>query len=164
MKHEITKTQNGRLVYVDLIHSLAGNSIADHPYLLTLIKERLSRPIFLEPLTREEYDMGRTVGYDFVIETSNKDTILYARLFNETTYTRFIKNGKPTPTPYLSIELKQDPIGHYELLNTWIGRLSPPKPGDPLEVPQSKEYWNNHAVVLDKQRLQTRSVTKVCPY
>jgi hypothetical protein len=164
MKHLITKTHNGKPVYVDLIHSQAAAHIAAQPRLLSLVEEVLRQTRVDTPTMHIEQDMGREIGYSFVVKTSESDTILYARLIRDQTYTRFIKNGKPLATKYLSILLGVDPSGSYELQDTWIGRLRPPRPGSNNETTTSKPYWENHAFVFDGQAMQARTVTKVCPY
>lgn len=164
MKHTVALTRNGIPVYVDLVRSQAAIHIARQPRLLGLVKEALEK---ISARTREisiEQDMGRTIGYNFVVETTDKDTVLYAQCVRDTTYTRFVKNGKPKLTRFLTIVLRHDEDGNYELHDTWIGRLSPPRPGSTQETEGSKEYWANHAFVLDGQPLQLSTVTKVCPY
>lgn len=164
MKHLVGKSKNGVPVYVDLIHSVAAGHIAQQPYLLGLVEEALQRTALHESEVSIEHDMKRTVGYDFVINTTDKDVVFYARLLRDTVYTRFVKNGKPTPAQHLVLILRRDDSGEYELLDTWIGRLIPPRPGSAKETSESKTYWESHAMILDSHSLQTRTLTKVCPY
>jgi hypothetical protein len=163
MKHPVGKTKNGVPVYVDLIASKAAKHIAEQPYLLQLIKEVLKGVEAHDPDLKLEKDMGRAIGYDFVVNTTPKDIIFYAQLSRDEVYTRFVKNGQPHSTQYLSIELHRHD-NSYELQDAWIGRLSPPRPGSGAETTDSLDYWSVHAVVLDKQSLQLRTLTKVCPY
>jgi hypothetical protein len=99
-----------------------------------------------------------------VVETTDKDTVLYARLLRDSVYTRFVKSGKPAQTSYLTIVLELDDNNEYELVDTWIGRINPPRPGSAHETAQSKPYWANHAFVFDNQPIQTSTATKECPY
>jgi len=164
MKHPIGQTSNGIAVYVDLIHSKAAAHIAQHPPLLGLIKETLSQTIAHDENLNIEHDMGRMIGYNFVVKTAERDQILYAKLVRDDVYTRFVKNGKPRPSQYLTIVLHYDENGEYELLDTWIGHTHPPKPGSNNETDESRTFWANHAHILDKQSLQSHSATKECPY
>ncbi|HSX32282.1 MAG TPA: hypothetical protein VLF43_03405 [Candidatus Saccharimonadales bacterium] len=164
MKHSIGHTRNGIPVYVELISSMAGRHIAQQPSLLGLIKEALRDTKASGAKLNVECDMGRPVGYNYVVETTEKDTIVYACLMHDDVYTRFVKNGKPLATQYLTMTLYRDTHGHYELKDAWVGRNTPPRPGTPNESAESKPYWENHAFVLDNQAVQTRTVTKVCPY
>jgi hypothetical protein len=111
-----------------------------------------------------EYDMQRVIGYDFVVDTTDKDTVFYAQLLRDPIYTRFVKNGKPAPAQHLALILRKDEDGEYQLVDTWIGHISPPRPGSSNETPESKPYWERHALVSDNQSIQSRTLTKVCPY
>lgn len=164
MKHPVTQTHNGVMVYVDLVQSPAAAHIASQPHLLGLVREALARRNLNTAEIRMEQDMGRPIGYDFVAPTTENDTVFYAQLLRQSTYTRFVKKGEPLATSYLTIILKRDDSGAYELRDTWIGHLSPPLPGATNEAQDSKSYWSSHAHIFDKQPLQLRSVTKVCPY
>lgn len=164
MKHPVGRTRNGIPVYVDLIRSQAAAHISQRPSLLGLVEKALSEITANDSEIRIEYDMGRAIGYNFVVKTTTEDSIMYAQVLRDNTYTRFIKNGKPLPTQYLTILLQRDDDNAYELHDTWIGRIRPPRPGSDNETTASKSYWANHAFVLDNQSLQARTVTKVCPY
>ena len=164
MKHPITQTRNGSPVYVDLIHSYAAAYVAQNPQLLGVVRELLEQVTTTSAEVRLDKNMGRVIGNNYVVETTEKDTILYAQRLRDTSYTRFVKNGSPLPTPYLSIILRRDDEGSYELHDLWIGRLNPPRPGSGNETAKSKSYWANHAFVFDGQPIQARTITKVCPY
>ncbi|HEX7963085.1 MAG TPA: hypothetical protein VF466_00695 [Candidatus Saccharimonadales bacterium] len=164
MKHYIGQTLNGMQVCVDLIGSQAAKQIAQQPQLLTLAKEMLEQIAVKGTQVNVEHDMGRLIGYSFIIATKDTDTILYARLLKDDLYTRFVKNGKPLSTHYLTVTLLQDSGNNYELSDIWIGRLTPPRPGSTDETDESRSYWLNHAFVLDSQPLQQRTMTRTCPY
>lgn len=164
MKHPITTTKNGVEVYVNLIHSEVSVRISRQPYLLGLIKDGLSGMSLKKPELVIEHDFGRTIGNAEVVETTDKDVILYAQILKNDTYTRFVKNRRTDPSSFLTMILKRDEDGNYELVNTWIGKMTPPLPGEADEEPTSKTYWDNHAVVMDGQPLQLRTLTKDSPY
>ncbi|HLZ15113.1 MAG TPA: hypothetical protein VKQ34_03920 [Candidatus Saccharimonadales bacterium] len=165
MKHPVGRTQNGKQVYVDLIYSDAAKHIAAQPHLLRLIAEVLPQTTLTGSSLSIECDMGRTIGYDFVVSTGETDSVFYAQLVHDNIFTRFIKNGEPLATPYLTLVLELDTKKDvYELRNAWIGRLCPPLPGSEQEIAESKAYWARHAFVLSNQPLQLRTVTKTCPY
>lgn len=164
MKHLIGLTRNGVRVYAQLIGSRAAESVASRPQLLSLAKEMFANVTLNEAEISFEYDMDRPIGYSFVVETSEKDTIFYGRLLKDDTYTRFVKNGKPQPTRYITVTLLRDNDNNYELSDIWIGRIAPPRPGSANETAEGKRYWSNHALILDKQPLQLKTLTKICPY
>jgi hypothetical protein len=164
MKHPIARTQNGIAVYVDLINSPAAAAVGREPRLVDMVRRILEQTDATTPVVRIESNMGKNVGYNMVVETSEADTILYAQLIRQNTFTRFVKNGKPGSTTYVSVILRRDDEGNYELNQLWLGRLRPSQPGSNDESVNSKPYWASHAFVLDTQPIQHRSVTKVCPY
>jgi hypothetical protein len=164
MKHSIGHTRNNVEVYVDLIHSDAAKHISQQPHLLGLVQEALRNVSLSDSEVSIEYDMGRPIGYNFVVSTTEKDTVFYAQLLRDNVYSRFVKNGKPLATQHLALVLHRQEDKSYELLDTWVGRLDPPRPGSTNETMKSKAYWETHAVVLDKQPLQSRTITKISPY
>lgn len=164
MKHTIGLTHNNVTVYVDLIHSQAGNQIARSPYMLGLLRELIERTVINGKELQFDQDMGRPIGHESIVETSEADTIIYAQKLKDSTYTRFVKNGKPQQTQYVTLILRKDSDDSYELLDTWIGRLTPPRPGSEHEIATSKPYWATHAYLLDGEPVQSKSITKVCPY
>ncbi len=164
MKHPIAKTKNGIAVYVDLVSSPAAAAVGRDPRLVDMVRRILLQTDAQTPIVRIESNMGKNVGYNMVVETSESDTILYAQLLRQQVYTRFVKNGRPSSTQYVSVILHRDEAGEYELYQLWLGRLRPSQPGSTDESAHSKPYWESHAFVLDTQPIQHRSVTKVCPY
>lgn len=167
MSHLIGKTRNDIAVYVDLIGSDAAKHIAQRPHLMKLAAEVLKTMSPRGATASIEYDMGRPIGYDFVVATPADagDAVFYAQIAKDTTYTRFIKNQKPKATQSLSVMLERNPENaSYNLLDVWIGHLSPPRPGSDEENTDSKPYWAEHACIFDNQPLQLRTLTKDCPY
>lgn len=164
MRHLVGQTRNGMQVHTQLIGSRAGRHISQQPQLLSLAKEMLAAVSLHGPTASIEHDMKRPIGYSFAIETTDKDTILYGRLVKDEVYTRFVKNGKPTLTSYLTAILSKENGNNYELSDIWIGRLMPPRPGSDNETAESRPYWSNHALILDGQPLQAQTVTKTYPY
>jgi hypothetical protein len=164
MKHPVVQAKNGVTVYVNLIGSQAAESIAQYPYLLGLVKELLQQTKIVGPLSYFDHDMGRAVGSANVVETSDKDTILYAQALHGDLYKRFVKNGKPLSTQHISVILRRDDEGDYELVDTWVGPLRPPHPGTESETKASRSYWDTHAFVLDREPIKLRTLTKTCPY
>jgi hypothetical protein len=164
MKHLIAHSRNGAAIYVELVNSPAAARIAQQPHLLKLVKEVLEQTATHGADMCIEKDMGRSIGYSFVVETSEKDTVLFAQLLHDDTYTRFVKHSKPLSTQYLTIILRRDSDSAYEVRDTWIGRLCPPRPGGSDETDASRPFWANHAFIFEGQPLQLRTVTKKSPY
>lgn len=164
MKHTIATAKNGPQVYVNLIGSYAGDSIGQHPYLLGILKEIVEKSKLSGPKMSFEQDMGRPVGSADVVETTEKDVILYAQTPHGEDFLRYVKNGKPESTNHVSLTLIRDEDGNYELTQTWVGRMRPPYPGTDSETKAGREYWDKHAFVLDRQPIKLRTLTKTRPY
>jgi len=164
MKHVIGSTSNGSSVYVDLIRSKAAKQISAQPQLLVFAKEAFKGLALSKDSIEIEHDMGRTIGYDFTIETNDKDTVFYAQLIKATDFTPYVKNGTPASTTHLSVILKKASDDEYELLDMWVGKMSPPLPGSENATAKSALYWSSHAIIYTNQAIQTRSLTKTSPY
>lgn len=165
VKHHIGTSKNGIPVYADLIQSQTAKQVSRQPHLLTLVEEALRNMTLKGADIIVDHDMKRPVGYSFVVPTTDADKVFYAKLLRDPVYTRFVKDGKPLTTTYLTLTLLHHPNDNaYELLSVEIGRARPPRPGSPKETAESKPFWANHAYVLDKQSLQSTTITKVCPY
>lgn len=164
MRHVAGYTKNELVVYVDLINSQAAPHIAAQPHLLGLAKEALGQVKARGERLKLEHDTGRPIGFENVVEVPADEKVLYARLMNDDLYSRFTRKGEPKRTSYISFTLRREGAGSYVLADAWIGRLKPPRPGSPNETPASREYWSNHAFLLDTQLMQKHSRTEVCPY
>lgn len=165
MIHLICTTKDGTEVYANLINSTVSNTIARHPQLISLLKEALVDSKLSDPEVRLERDMGRGIGYDFIVDAPSEDTVFYAQVLGDSVYTRFVKISKPVATNFVAAVMRRTADGKaYELCDARIGRLVPPRPGSVNEAPSSKPFWKNHAFVQGNQVLQLRTVTKTCPY
>ena len=152
-------------MYIDLIHSQSAKSIARQPRLLSLAAEALQQVTARGRDLTIEHDTGRDIGYDHVVTTTDDPAIFYARLVRDTIYTRFVKNGKPLSTQYLTLCLQvSEDKSTYSLQDIRIGRFSPPRPGSTNETADSKSYWANHALIFSDQPVQSSTLTKICPY
>jgi hypothetical protein len=153
MKQYISNTKNGKKVYVDMTGSHAATHIGDTPGLLELVNEALTKIDAVDENIYLDMDMGREIGLSDLVETSEADEIVYAKRFNRTNYTRFVKNHSAQPTQYLALVLQKDG-DVYELKSTWIGRITPQFPGDELETPDSRSFWQAHALAWGNQAVQ----------
>ncbi len=163
-KYVITELPGGKQVYVNLITSSAGQYLSRQPYVLNLIKEVLASKKLKGPQLSIEHDMGRVIGNTDIVETSEKDTIFYALPSKQKVFSRFAKNRYPSPSRQLTIILDKDTDNNYEVKDTWIGPCSPPFPGHENATAVSKTYWETHALVQDTQAVQSKTITKICPY
>lgn len=163
--HPIVTLRDGTEVYVNLINAEISRTIARQPHLVELVKEILQEKVLSGSEVHIEQDMGRVVGNDFVVTTKEGDSIFYAKVLHDETYTRFIKNGSPNPTQYVTITLRRV-VGDrtYELYSARIGRLIPSRPDAASGSSESRRYWESHAVMHTGESLQSSTISKSCPY
>jgi hypothetical protein len=165
MDHLVGTTRNGVLVYVNLIRSEAAKHISRQPYLLGLADKALQKTTLKNEDVTVEVDMGKAIGYNFIVPTTDASRVFYAKISREDITTRFVRGGEPLSTKYLTLSLKRRANdGGYDLLGIWVGKTGPPRPGSPNETAESRPFWAQHAYILDKQPLQSHTITKVCPY
>jgi hypothetical protein len=164
IKHPIADTKDGIAVYVDLIKSPASVNISQQPHIVTLIKELLKSVAVAGGSVTLEVDFGRNIGNTDIVETTEKDHIVYAKRIKHDAFTRFVRRRTPKPTSFVTITLHKDTDGDYELFDAWIGRSVPPMPGGKDEAADSKDFWAHHALIIEGQSIQTRTLTLTCPY
>lgn len=151
-------------VYVNLISSPAGNYLSRRPHVIGLIKELLTSHTLHGEHVVIEQDMGRDIGTTDIVATSEKDVIYYAQPVKSAIYSRFAKNRYAQTSTTLTVIAQQDSDGNYEVQNAWIGNNFPAFPGDTNETADSKAYWQTHALVQNSQLIQSKTITKTCPY
>jgi hypothetical protein len=163
-KFVLGENSDGNTIYVNTISSPAGTYISRRPYIFALLKEILLSQTLRGQRIVIEQDMGRNIGTTDIVTTSDSDNVYYARPLKSEVYYRFAKNRYPQLCSTLTIVVDKDADGNYEVSDTWIGNNRPPFPGDVAATKSSLQYWATHALVPDSQPVQTKSLTKTCPY
>ena len=163
-RYVLAEAPGGYEVYVNLIASSAGEYLSRRPHVLKLIREVLATIDLTKSRMTIERDMGRVIGNTDIVKTSETDNIFYARPLKKSVFSRFAKNRNPSPSRKLTIFFEQDTEGSYEILDIWIGPYTPPFPGDTKETTKSQVYWQEHALVEGAQTIQTKTITRECPY
>ena len=147
-----------------MLMSKVAPVLSRQPHLLTLLKEVLATQKLTAPVVQFEYDMKRQIGYEEIVPTTGKDTIFYAREYKSETFTRFVKHKKTEGTQYLSGTLTRDKEGNYEITDVWLGKQSPAAPDTDDATPESKLFWDNHAVVYNGQQIIASTQTYESPF
>jgi hypothetical protein len=151
-------------VYTKIINSAAGRCFSRQPHLVSLAKGVVESLELTEPTLQVTHDLGRTIGNTNIVATRDKDVIFYAQRLKQSGVLRFVKNRSMEPSSELSIILRKDSDGNYELTDIWIGPACPAFPGSADESEDSKMYWQTHALTADSESISSQSVTSVCPY
>lgn len=118
----------------------------DTPELKSSAIEVISSLTLTDETVFIEKDLGRIIGTTDFVETTDKDKIIYAKRANRDNYTRFTSSQTPQECSSLVVYLKRLNAETYELSSAWIGHSGPSFPGDENETPESKPYWNSHAL------------------
>ncbi len=158
------KTKNGIDVYVDMISSHAITHFSHHPKLLDAVKKSIPTLEVSGQISRTEIDTGEVVGTTDLVETGEGDEIFYAIRTLRDTYSRFVKNKKPTPTTWVTVDLRKVSDAEYYLYTAFVGRLTPSFPGGNYLPEQSKKFWSTHALVWGTQEIKPGTETEKCPW
>ena len=155
---------NNHQVYANIINSAAGRCFSRQPYLVSLAKVIVESLELIDSTMHVTRDLGRTIGNTNIVTTKDKDLIFYAQRLKQSDVLRFVKNRSMEPSSELSIILRKDSDGNYELTDVWIGPACPSFPGAADESEDSKTYWQTHALTAGSESISLQSVTNVCPY
>ncbi len=165
MKKELFAiTKNGKSVWLDPQGSShAITHFTADPTLLQQTKTALANLDATDSNVYTEIDLGQPIGYSDLVATNPDDEIVYAKRVGRQTFTRFTKSHQPVATHTITVWLIHEDSS-YTLLSAWFGPKTPPFPGDKWETPESKPFWNNHALVWGKQAIIEGTETTVCPW
>jgi hypothetical protein len=164
IKHPIANASDGNEIFVNLIDSPASIAIARQPQLVTFAKEIIALTKLKKKNIILEFDMGRNVGNCDIVETTDKDFIVYAKPLRQNGFRRFVRRRAPVQTSLVTLILHFHDGEGYELHDAWFGSNTPAMPGSQEETKDSKTFWASHALVLDSYQLQSKTLTTVCPY
>jgi len=163
-KRTIGKTKNNKSVYVDMESSHAATHLMDTPGLAELVQEVIVELEAVQDNLCIDKDMGRVVGMSDLVKTNDNDEIMYAKRMNRNNYTRFAMHRRAVPSSFVTVVLQKDINGGYELWSAWIGPVVPQFPGDEHEVPESRPFWRQHALVWGNQAIQPGTETHEWPW
>lgn len=164
MKELFCTTKNGFKVYVDREKSHTATHFRDTPTLEKWVKEILENYQFTGENIRFHTDLGTTVGTSNLVPTTPGDEIIYAQRPFREVLSRFVKNRTPEPTSFVTVELRKTSANECDLFTAYFGALTPPSPGKKDETPDSKPFWNSHALVWGTQEVLPGSETPLCPW
>jgi hypothetical protein len=165
MALHVGSSKNGLTVEVDLAGSHAAEAISRHPHLVTLAGEALAYITLTGERQVVTYDMGHTIGYDFVVETETRDNVFYAQLAKNVAYVPLTKVDKPTVTRVITMTfVRHQTEACYYMDDIYMGPFKPAVPGSSDESAQSKSYWQCHAYIDGNQLIRASTITRTSPY
>lgn len=163
MKELFAKSKNGIEVYLDTEQSHALTHFSHNPKLIEVVKKVISDLDILEKMICIEKQMDEYIGYTDLVETKDRDEIVYALRPLRSVYSRFVKNKKSVPSKWVTLNIRKEKE-MYVLHTTFVGRLTPSFPGDDYLPDQSKAFWACHALVWGSQEIIPGSETEKCPW
>lgn len=160
----LCRTKNNIDVFVDLESSHAATHFVDTPHLKIIVIEVLKNYYFTTERIRFEVDMKRIIGKSALVKTTGYDEIVYALRPNRSELMRFVRNRVAENTTYVTLDLRKLSNNSCELFTAYVGRNTPKFPGHSKETPDSKPFWNTHALVWGLQDIIPGSETSTCPW
>lgn len=163
MRELVGRSRNGEYVYIDPQATKVELHLAEAPQLRKLIVETVEQADLTDDNVAIEKDLGRIIGETTLVETDEADEIVYAKRLQRDKYTRFVMNKAAQPTQFVTVILHKADDG-YRLWSAWCGQLVPTSPGADDEMPKSRGFWRNHALIFDEAIIQPGTMTTMCPW
>jgi hypothetical protein len=135
------------------------------------IEQLLSEAVgTIEPNDRsfivESVDFEHQIGVSNCVSTTQEDSIIFAQRKGRGGLTRFALNRNPEPTSHLSFGLKRDEDGgkpQYICMFAFIGPKAEPEPWDKNMSPESKVFWQTHALAWGSEPVIPGTETSESP-
>ena len=151
-------------VYYDDKISHAVTHFQKHPELISLVRKALENHNFNNDETRFDIDTKQKTGMSDLVTTSDNDDIIYAKRPLRDTYYRFVKNRKPEPTTFITMELNKINNKECKLFTAYVGQLTPPTPRPEKDSLEARMFWKNHALVYNKKDVVAGTETEKCSW
>lgn len=169
MKQEefLCMSANGKSVVFDPVGSHASTHFHDAPGLRGEVVGLIKSLVLESDLIARDYDMGRVIGNNNVVEIDDTDELVYAmrKLREDQGYVAFTKSQSSAPCTKISVHLIQLDEDTYNLYSTWVGEYeSPPFPQMKIATAESIPFWSKHAFVWGSQEIIPGTETAECPW
>lgn len=145
MKKEILR---GIYVIMNNEHMMAHSGVTE-----SLLKEALQKVEYTAPFWMETVDLGRPIGVDACVETTERDDVRYECRPGRTTKSRMVYGRKPAPTSLLTIGICTDDDGLDTVFTAFPGLKAPKELTDPslkeAERKEAEAFWSTHALCAE---------------
>lgn len=149
MKKKIGKTKNGFDVFVEIQNE---HMIAHKDATYDLIAEVIKKVDYIPTFYMNSIEMGRIVGKDACVETTEKDDICMRCRPGRKIESRMVLNREPEDTTLLTVGLCTDDDGLVTVFTSFPGLKAPKELNDPSlsdkERPEAEAFWSNHALCV----------------
>ncbi|HRH25424.1 MAG TPA: hypothetical protein PLD99_00525 [Parcubacteria group bacterium] len=145
---ELGVTKSGEKVFDRPSSHIHGNETVEKYLPLALERiDSMGRDFIVEAV-----DFGEEIGVSMCVETTPEDEIVYAVRPKRRGPTRFVKNREGEPTSEFTVILKKVDEG-YIVITAFVGPKAEKEPWDPMATEESKEFWNNHALIWESEEV-----------
>ena len=151
MKKEfLATTKNGINIYAITAseHMLAHKNVNERE-----IAEAISLINYNAPFQMETVDLGRIIGVDACVTTTENDDIRYECRPGRKTKSRLVYGREAEPTSLITVGICKDDDGLNTVFTAFYGAKSPKELEDPRLKPEEREeaekFWATHALVAD---------------
>ena len=138
-------------------HTNVTFHIRETSNLLELVKEVIEQADILGEKVVFETDMGRVVGTTTLVETTDRDEIMYAKRKERNAYSRFVKHREAVPSQYIVVVLNYIACVYF-LWTAMCGRLLPGDYSDPSDRLRLDGFYQTHAQIYDESLIQLDTV------
>lgn len=135
-----------------------ASHVANHADVLPYLPEILARVSTTQLAGRdliETVELDEVCGVSTCVETSPADKIVYRRRKGRKECTRFVVGRQGTPVNTAVVILFRNDDGLFALMTCYFGNRAPAHPNSPSGRKDkgtwqtAKEFWENHALILD---------------
>ena len=157
MQKYLAESKNGQKVFTEMDNTNVGLHIIENPGLLVLVIELIRQSEISGENVGIEFDFGKVIGKTSCVETTDEDEVVYAKRKQRDSFSRFVKNRELEDTTLVSAVFFKKNYG-YLLWSAWCGALVPTSPDSEGRMKTSEGFWQNHALVYDKDLIQEGTV------
>jgi len=149
---------DGASVFLNQSNTNVTYHLLETPDLIDLVREVLSTIQLLDKdQVVAERDLGRIVGTTNLVETTEKDEIVYAKRIGRDSYSRFVKNRQPTPCSSIVVVFRKGESGYY----LWTAMCAKLQPKDAWI--EDSYFSQTHAMAYDEGLVQLDTVVRSRP-
>ncbi len=165
-EEEMIRKHLGNLASGEVVYEEDDSHLSDHPSVVPLVGEILTQ---ITSNNRQsivdEVDLGREVGKNIRVQTTDEDEIIFARRPGRTGLTRFVKNRQSEPCSKVVVILIRQDSGEYVISTAFIGMKCPAEPWDEKWADEnSVPFWNSQALVWGSEKIVPGTETTISPW
>lgn len=111
------------------------------------------------------------IGFSKMVEVNEGDNVFYAKRIGRNIFTKFVEGKQHKEINKCVVCLKQNPknLNEYFLITMFPGEHMVKEPEDStindiLTLETTLKFWQNHALIFEKDTIDSSTIVKECPY